>query len=130
MSKSVVLKTICLVLFSTIFLTNGSILRHWISTCRKENCQNALDECDICFSEKQCKACIVETYPECSKCAEDIFKTNDHEIINGVSYMVCDNENDLHVKICKMFCRGKYHSKGECIELNQTPVCSCTRQSR
>lgn len=106
---------------------DSDYFKHWLWSCVQNDCTTNFNSCLSCFGIRSCKNCLTNSYQnECSQCADDIFKENDLEIINGQEYLICDGQNQLHQKICHFFCRGKYFQTGICTKLNNIPICECT----
>lgn len=103
----------------------SDVPRHWLNTCNRLNCQNALDQCKLCNGRTQCKLCLSHYNPECEICANDIFNTDDHVQIDGEYYLLCDASDSFQQKICRIFCRGEYFTESNCKRLNSIPICFC-----
>jgi hypothetical protein len=70
-----------------------------------------------------------EYYPSCSLCANEILDTNNHELVNGNYYPICDSSDDLHVKACLFYCRANWITSGTCVKQNNIPICKCGIES-
>ena len=103
--------------------------RYWYSSCSSSECTTAINSCLNCLSERMCKACITNTIPNCSTCANDIFNKEDLEIINGVSYFVCESSDPFQSKVCHFYCRGQLFQFGQCEIQQNLPVCKCSSSS-
>lgn len=107
---------------------SGSQTQFWTVSCHVNDCKNAFDTCidRKCFGKKTCKTIIHEIYPLCSTCVDQLLNKSHYETINRVNYLICDKESELQMKGCMCYCRTEYYSIGECIRLNNIPVCRCS----
>ncbi|RNA06506.1 hypothetical protein BpHYR1_054191 [Brachionus plicatilis] len=102
--------------------------KFWLTSCSLSGCSLTLNACHHCYGEKNCKSCITSIKPECSKCVDDIFNQSDLQNVEDNKYLLCDASDSFQVTVCHFHCRGKYYQTGNCIRLNNIPVCQCTSQ--
>lgn len=102
-----------------------SVNKFWAVTCRNFDCDQAFLHCidNRCNGVDQCKRCIVNDYPRCSRCVDELF--DERETIDG--QLLCDPEDSLQVDGCRFYCRANFLPYGECVYENFIPVCKCSR---
>ena len=114
-------------LFFSLVESNGSIVpKYWYFSCSSTECTTAINSCLNCVGERICKACITNSNQNCSTCASDIFNKEVLEIIDGLSYFLCDNGDSFQSKICHFYCRGQNSLSGQCEIHQNLPVCQCS----
>jgi hypothetical protein len=121
-----------LILFLSVVHLNVTILcidsnKIWTFTCRVDNCKEGLETCisSNCFGARGCKSIIDEFYPTCSRCVNNILDPDGYELVNGNYHSICDNNDDLQVKVCLFYCRVNYYPFGQCVRQNNVPICKC-----
>ena len=114
-------------LFTSLVKSNNLInSRYWYFSCSSPECTTAINSCLNCLGERMCKACITNTNPNCSTCANDIFNKEDLETIDGNSYFICESSDPFQSKVCHFYCRGQYSQYGQCETDQNLPVCKCS----
>lgn len=108
------------------FMQKQATNKFWAQTCNAFSCQDAILNCVArgCVGKDKCTRCVTLSAPRCSPCIREIF--DDNELING--NLVCDQNDDLQVFGCKIYCRGNNfaNNQGDCVVENGLPVCKCT----
>ncbi|CAF1039001.1 unnamed protein product, partial [Brachionus calyciflorus] len=99
--------------------------KYWLLSCNLSGCSFAFSTCMTCLGESGCKACISLSKPGCSTCADDIFKKDDLETIDGNKYLLCDPLDPIQSTVCHIYCRGQYAQIGQCVRENNSPICKC-----
>lgn len=112
-----------------ISLLVESNTKHWLYSCQFAACLLSIDYCLNCFGEKNCTKCLETMNSLCSTCAENIFNQDHLEINDGAEYFICDPLDYFQNKVCHFYCRGKYFPKGNCVRLNNIPMCHCSLNS-
>ncbi|RNA35749.1 hypothetical protein BpHYR1_036409, partial [Brachionus plicatilis] len=103
--------------------------RYWLISCTLSGCSFAFSSCMNCYGERGCKSCISLSKPECSICADDIYNKDDLETIDGNEYLICDPGDPIQSKVCHLYCRGQYAQSGQCVRVNNLPICKCSSES-
>ncbi|RNA35750.1 WD-40 repeat-containing [Brachionus plicatilis] len=103
--------------------------RYWLISCTLSGCSFAFSSCMNCYGERGCKSCISLSKPECSVCADDIYNKDDLETIDGNEYLICDPGDPIQSKVCHLYCRGQYAQSGQCVRVNNLPICKCSSES-
>lgn len=117
------------VLFSISESSFNKNSKYWLITCGYSGCMFAFNFCFTCLGENNCKECLSSINQICSSCADDIFKQDFMEVIDGVNYLICDPMDLVQTKVCHLFCRGQFKTTGQCVRVNNLPVCQCSSES-
>ncbi|CAF0727637.1 unnamed protein product [Brachionus calyciflorus] len=115
-----------IILISSIDANKLIQSKFWLTSCSFSGCYITFNSCLNCFGERNCKNCITSIKPECSVCADDIYNKNDLEEIGGNQYFICDSLDNFQVKACQLYCRGQYFQSGQCLRVQNVPVCQCS----
>ena len=124
MTKSLVF--LCLIV---IALGESSIVHKekiYLTTCSSSTCTDALTKCAFCFGETQCKKCISDFNEECVLCASEVFSEPSFTIGGTVYPMICDSTQALQVSVCNIRCRSEWFTNGNCVKVENAPVCQCS----
>ncbi|CAF1039019.1 unnamed protein product [Brachionus calyciflorus] len=127
------LKAKFFILFVTIFSITEALSvtnsKYWLLSCNLSGCSFAFSTCMTCLGESGCKTCITLSKPDCSTCADDIFKKEYMVPIFGKEYLVCDPSDPIQSKVCHIYCRGQFAQIGQCERLDDYLVCKCSSKS-
>jgi hypothetical protein len=126
MSQKIFL-TILVISVSTINAFVDDPSKAYIVTCRNDFCKKGLESCiaNNCYGARGCRSLIELSYPNCTRCVDDILDQNNYELVNGNYHYVCDSNDDLQVKACLYYCRVYYYPFGQCVRQNNVPICRC-----
>ena len=106
-----------------------SFNKAWQSQCLINSCEPTLQECisHACFGKANCKSCVEDYKPTCSKCVDDIFDETAQIQLPGINSntIICDSNNQMHTTVCNFFCRSLFKPFYKCEVLNSLPVCTC-----
>jgi hypothetical protein len=124
---------------SSIFLINFFLLinsirnendfnKAWQSICKINSCESTLKECvsDGCFGKANCKSCVEDYLPTCSRCVDDIYdESTQITLPDNRKTIICDINNSLHTAVCNFFCRSLLKPNYKCEIVSDIPVCNC-----
>jgi hypothetical protein len=92
------------------------------------SCETTLQQCISigCFGKANCKSCVEDFSPSCSRCVDDIFdETAQITLPDNRKTIICDANNQLHTTVCNFFCRSLFITNYKCEILSDLPVCNC-----
>lgn len=126
--KLLILTLISLFLVISSIRSEYELTKAWQSICLINSCEATLQECinHSCFGKTNCKSCVEDYKPTCSKCVDDIFDvTAQIQLPGNINTIICDKNSQLHTTVCNFYCRGLFKPVSECEILNDFPVCNC-----
>jgi hypothetical protein len=55
----------------------------------------------------------------------DILDPDGYELVNGNYHLICDNNDDLQVKVCLFYYLVNNYPFGQCVRQNNVTICKC-----
>ena len=113
---------------SIITRNESGLNKAWQSICKISSCEPLLQECisDGCFGKANCKSCVDDYEPSCSRCVDDIFdETAQISLPDSHKTIICDANNQLHTTVCNFYCRSLLKPNYKCEIISDITVCSC-----
>jgi hypothetical protein len=100
----------------------------WQSICTINSCESTLKQCISigCFGKANCKGCVEDFLPTCSRCVDAIFdETAQITLPDNRKAIACDSHNQLHTTVCNFYCTSLSKSNYKCEVIGGFPVCDC-----
>ena len=109
--------------------SENNFYKAWQSLCAINSCESTLQECinHACFGKANCKSCVEDYKPTCSKCVDDIYDETAQFQLPGsnIKTIVCDSKSQMHTTVCNFFCRSLFKPNFKCEVISDFPVCNC-----
>jgi hypothetical protein len=122
---SLILILINVIIINKVIASNNG--RSWLYACSEGDCSDAIGNCNQknCLGQEDCIDCVTKDSFTCRTCVNEIF--NKLNLIKG--QLICSINDPLQVKVCEIYCRGKYEDGGKC-ERDQNQISRCLCQSK